>query len=118
MKNEETVTDCNQLKLREALLKILGIVDHMQYRYAAMPELIAKDILELKQIAESALSAPPRNYDLYATEAERLDAFIAYYNETFDLKGEYAFDTYDLKHNVDGIFNDYINWLFAEAKGE
>ena len=110
MKNEETVTDCNQLKLREALLKILGIVDHMQYRYAAMPELIAKDILELKQIAESALSAPPRNYDLYATEAERLDAFIAYYNETFD--------TYDLKHNVDGIFNDYINWLFAEAKGE
>ena len=73
---------------------------------------------ELRGMVARALSAPPRNYDLYATEAERLDAFIAYYNETFDLKGEYAFDTYDLKHNVDGIFNDYINWLFAEAKGE
>ena len=63
---KQEVTDCNQLgnsaKMREALLMILDTVDHLQTRFA-IPKLASEEILELKQIAESALSAPPRNCD-------------------------------------------------------
>lgn len=68
--------------------------------------------------AKAALSTPARNCELYETESERQAAFIAYYNETFDLKGKYAIDTCDLKHDIEGILHEYIEWLFAEAKGE
>ena len=46
----------------EALSRILGIADHLQTRFA-IPEFASEEILELKQIAESALAAPPRNCD-------------------------------------------------------
>ena len=74
---EQSVTDCNHLgnaaKMREALSRILGTVEHLQTRFD-MPKLASEEILELKQIAESALSAPPRNCDVGTAEeqAERL----------------------------------------------
>ena len=79
---EQSVTDCNHLgnaaKMREALSRILGIADHLQTRFA-IPKLASEEILELKQIAESALSTPPRNCDVGTVkeQAERFHAFCA-----------------------------------------
>lgn len=76
---------------------------------------------EVDRLTATALSTPARNCDVFGSEAERRDAFIAWYNETFDLKGSDAIDTCDLKHDVDGILHDYIYWLLApaaERKGE
>ena len=53
----------NAAKMREALERILGTADHLQTRFA-IPKLASEEISELKQIAESALSAPPRNCDV------------------------------------------------------
>ena len=78
-RHEQSVTDCNHLgnaaKMREALSRILGIADHLQTRFA-IPKLASEEILELKQIAESALSAPPRNCDVGTPEEQsaRFDA--------------------------------------------
>lgn len=63
--------------------------------------------------ARAALEKPPRNCDVYKTKAERQSAFINWHNETFDLKdSKYAIDTCDLKHNIDDILHEYIDWLF------
>ena len=61
--------------MREALLMILGTVEHLQTRFD-MPKLASEEISELKQIAESALSAPPRNGDVGTAEEQsaRFDA--------------------------------------------
>lgn len=60
------VADCDHLgnvsAMRDALLRILGTADHLQTRFA-ISKLASEEILELKQIAESAISAPPRNCD-------------------------------------------------------
>ena len=53
----------NAAKMREALLMILGTADRLQTRFD-MPKLASEEIVELKQIAESAISAPPRNCDI------------------------------------------------------
>ena len=77
----ETVTDCNHFgnaeKMREALSRILGIADHLQMRFA-IPKFASEEIFELKQIAESALSAPPRNVDVGTAEEQyaRVRAFF------------------------------------------
>ena len=56
--------EANNIKaMREALSRILGIADHLQTRFA-IPKLASEEILELKQIAESALSATSRNCDI------------------------------------------------------
>ena len=56
--------EANNIKaMREALLRILGIADHLQTRFA-IPKFASEEILELKQVAESALAAPPRNCDI------------------------------------------------------
>ena len=77
---EQSVTDCNGLgneaKMREALAMILGSVDHLQTRFD-IPKLASEEILELKQTAESALSAPPRNCDI-GTPEEQSDRFYAF----------------------------------------
>lgn len=71
--SEQSITDCNNLgnyeKMREALSRILGIADHLQTRFA-IPKFASEEILELKQIAESALSAPPRNCDVGTAEEQ------------------------------------------------
>ena len=66
----------NVKAMREALSRILGTVDHLQTRFD-MPKLAYEEIVELKQIAESALSAPPRNCDVGTSEeqAERFHSF-------------------------------------------
>ena len=76
----QPVINCNRLgnaaAMREALLMILGTVDHLQTRFA-IPKLASEEISELKQIAESALSAPPRNCDV-GTVAEQNERFDKY----------------------------------------
>lgn len=68
--------------------------------------------------AIAALAAPPRNCDRFTSESEMKAAFIDYYNEVWELKGTSSeIDYCDLKHNIDGILHDYIEWLLAEAKG-
>ena len=76
------------------------------------------DAYDAMNMAAAALSAPARNCDVFGSEAEAKSAFIAYYNEVYDLKGSDAIDICDLKHDVDGILHDYIQWLFAPAKSE
>jgi hypothetical protein len=121
---KQSVTDCNRLeaavvrenrtsqesrqvgnaaKMREALIKILGIADHLQTRYV-LTNLMTKEILELKQIANAALSAPPRNCDRFKTREE---AALAYVNEC---------DAYIPQPMLLQIAK-WLDWLFAEAKG-
>ena len=55
--------EANNIKaMREALSRILGIADHLQTRFA-IPKFASEEILELKQVAESALAVTPRNCD-------------------------------------------------------
>lgn len=62
--------EANNIKaMREALSRILGIADHLQTRFA-IPKFASEEIFELKQIAESALSAPPRNVDIGTAEEQ------------------------------------------------
>ena len=102
---EQTVTNCNQLgnaaAMREALLRILGTADHLQTRFS-IPKLASEEILELKQIAESALSAPPRNCDRYSHNG----ALVAIHNDRCYVQNPVE----ERKFTVD--------WLYAEAKGE
>ena len=69
--------EANNIKaMREALLRILGIADHLQTRFA-IPKFASEEILELKQVAESALAVTPRNCDVGTAEeqAERFQWF-------------------------------------------
>ena len=114
----ETVTNCNGLgnaaKMREALEKMTDFINTWKDHLCGT---IGEEAQEHINRSEAALSAPARNCDRFDNESEMRTAFIAYYNEAFDLKGsEYEIDTCDLKHDVDGILHEYINWLFAEAK--
>lgn len=74
---------------------------------------------DMSRKIRAAIAAPARNCDVFESEAERQAAFIDWYNETWDLKGSKdAIDYCDLKHDVDGIMHDYIEWLFKPAKPE
>lgn len=101
----------NAAKMREAVSRILGIADHLQTRFT-IPKLVSEEISELKQIAESALSSPPRNCDLFATSKEAGEAFIsqACENPCGNCTVSYEFHN-PLVHECG------IEWLFAEAKG-
>lgn len=101
--------------MRDALESVNKIYDMV-----SKPCIVIEEVRQACQKARAVLiSTTPRNCDVYETKAERQSAFINWYNETFDLKGsKYAIDTCDLKHNIDDILHEYIEWLFAEAKGE
>lgn len=91
---EQAVTNCNQLMMREALGKINCIVwDKRRH---------TKEETEAHRLATEALTQPPRNCDLYATEAEAYRGWERYYN-SIDPKDGYL---------------DFEDWLFAETKGE
>jgi hypothetical protein len=112
---KESLQVGNAEKMREALRQIELLLNVCAKTNVSM----AATLATISEVVKSSVSAPARNCDLYKTESERRTAFIDWYNETFDLKGsKYAIDTCDLKHNVDGILHEYIEWLFAEAKGE
>lgn len=94
--------------MREALMHIQNLADAL--------DLNEPNVIAILNTCRDALSAPPRNCDVLKTESKRRAAFIAYFNEAYDLKGsQYAIDTCDLKHDVDGILHDYIKWLFDAA---
>lgn len=95
---KQSVTDCNHLgnaaKMREALSRILGITDHLQTRFV-IPKFASEEILELKQIAEAALSSTPRNCDVLSKD------------EALKVLDDRSFSK-----------EDTIEWLYEEAKGE
>lgn len=102
----------NNRKMNKALKRIVAVCAD-----AEVTDCQAREIAE--DLAREALFAPPRNCDRFETETEMRGAFIDWYNEAFGLKGSKdAIDTCDLKHNIGDILHDYIEWLFAEAKGE
>jgi hypothetical protein len=72
-----------------------------------------EDCYTLYDACEAALSAPPRNCDLYATPKEAGEAFISESCE--NPCGNCTVS--DECHNP-LIHECGINWLFAEAKGE
>ena len=101
-------------KLREALENSNGLLEEL----ALMGEWSES---AREQIAENkaAIAKPLRNCDVFASESEMKSAFIDYYNELDGLKGtSNEIDYCDLKHNIDGILHDYIEWLLAPAKSE
>ena len=98
---EKSSAVANAMKMREALLMILGTVDHLQTRFD-IPKLTSEEILGLKQIAESALSATPRNCDRFATLDDARNAFFADY----------------VPDETCSSANAFAIWLFDEAKGE
>lgn len=102
----------NSAAMREALEYV------KQWREDCISEEGADNVDDMMAVVNAALSAPARNCDLFGTEAEAESAFIAYYNEAYDLKGYDEIDTCDLKHDVAGILHDYIQWLLAPAKPE
>ena len=97
----------NAAKIREALIKILGIADHLQTRYV-LTNLMTKEIMALKQIANTALAEPPRNCDLFGGDPKKLH----------ELWWEWSGD---LKNcNADGTVKfTFGEWLLkpAEVKG-
>jgi hypothetical protein len=71
------------------------------------------------EIAKSALAKPPLNCEVFTSESEMKSAFIDYYNEVWSLKGTSdEIDYCDLKHNIDGILHDYIEWLLSPMKSK
>jgi hypothetical protein len=96
-------------KLREALENSNGLLEEL-----ALIGEWGESARE--QIAENnaALAKPLRNCDVYASESELKSAFIDWYNEVWDLKGTSdEIDYCDLKHNVEDILHDYIDWILA-----
>ena len=91
----------NAAKMREALSRILGIADHLQTRFS-ISRLASEEISELKQIAESALAAPPRNCDMYTTLDDARNAFFADYVSDDTCSSATAFAI----------------WLYDKSKGE
>jgi hypothetical protein len=94
---EQAVTNCNQLKMREALsdacYAMFNFLKTQNGGYEEMAKALDK--------AKTVLSAPLRNCDRkYKNGYDVLGVFTA---ET----GRQIFETVDV-----------INWLFAEAKGE
>lgn len=107
-------TPSNAAAMREALVKASDVLTE-----AAHHNLTEGYINECLALIHAAIAAPARNCDVFKTESERQAAFIAFYNEVYDLKGSKdAIETCDLKHDVDGILHDYIKWLFDTAKLE
>lgn len=91
---EKAVTNCNQLKMRSALECIDSIAKYLE---AGTIRDIQHAYRNIQDRVRIALSAPPRNCDLYShDEALRIWSSLP-----------------ESKEN--GCFDE---WLFAEAKGE
>lgn len=73
---------------------------------------------KLCDMLKSALAEPQRNCDRFANEAEARKAFIVWYNTVYGLYGDKwnEVSSCDLKHNVNDILQDYIEWLFSSAE--
>lgn len=108
---EQSVTNCNQLKMRETVAETEKSIDKAISILEQIPETCgfagiledACDVLcDLKEeFVKPALAEPPRNCDLYKSEPEAYQAYlIAMRNAT---KKTYVY---------------FEKWLFAEAKGD
>lgn len=86
----------NVAAMRKALQRASIWFDGYRFDEEAIDELD-----KVFEYIEKALSAPARNCDLYATEAEAYRGWQRYYN-SLDKKDYYL---------------DFEDWLFAEAKG-
>ena len=64
------------------------------------------------EIADAALAAPARNCDKYTSESDAKRAFLDYRN--WLLGSDYVLGC--LKHNIDGITEEYAEWLLASAE--
>lgn len=100
---EQAVTNCNQFKMREALLKSRKAMDEMSRSifHGWIEDGLAEVMGEAQRDISSALAEPPRNCDRQ-------------YRNGYDVLGEFTAKT------GRQIFEtvDVVNWLFAEAKGE
>ena len=106
----------NVKEMREALRKMRRVMSSFGQDLPKKFRVLAGDAIF---DADQALAAPPRNCDRFGSESEMRAAFIAWYNEAFDLKGsKYAIDHCDLKHNINGILDDYIEWLCSTVEPE
>ena len=106
---EQSVTDCNQLGNAAKMLKALerlrerALMDLYENAFVADPSGNYKEFIKRTiKIAESVLSAPPRNCDRFATLDDARNAFFA----------DYVPDETRSSATVFAI------WLFDKAKGE
>ena len=99
----------NTAAMREALTKVSEWMAHRIATCGFEPSATIPTMLE--DVVLPALAAPPRNCDNYNTEADAKSAFLAYWNKNH----ETDYDIGDLKHNVNGITQDYAEWLMEGA---
>jgi hypothetical protein len=90
------------MAMREALLEIVDCAKDVSER----------NLSYIEYQARQALSAPPRNCDLYETPKEAGDVFV---NETCETPCEVCSVSDRFRNPL--IHECGINWLFAEAKG-
>lgn len=110
----------NRAAMREALHIVVDSLKSLSaIRALKFPKEVKSALGNMAFHAVTALEKPPRNCDVHSTKDQRQSAFINWHNETFDLKdSKYAIDICDIKHNIDDILHEYIDWLFTEAKGK
>lgn len=73
-----------------------------------------EQIEQLYWKTKAALSVPLRHCERYGTRHSAEFTFLNYYNESLGLSGDKRYDAGDLKHNVDGITVEFVNWLLEK----
>ena len=105
-KMETTTPTGNAAAMREALLRCDAI--------AQLPEIREYIIVkEMRNLIKGALSAPPRNCDLYETPKEAGEAFISQ-----ECENPCGNCTVSDECNNPLVHECGIEWLFSEAKGD
>lgn len=98
----QSVTNCNQFKIRESL-EVAHRTLKLVYENAVefiQPHL-ADEIIHVGSAIEAALSAPARNCDFYETESEAYQAYLT-----------------AMKNETAKTYVYFEPWLFEKAKGE
>lgn len=104
----------NAAALREALEELVANIEMRSSSFGLNVMVDTKTFID----AKAALAKPLRNCDRFANEAEARKAFIVWYNTVYELWGDKwnEVSSCDLKHNVDDILQEYIEWLFSPAE--
>lgn len=121
---KESVTDCNRLgnaaKMRDALVETQSVIAKCMdilnmipggVEYDGLIDDVADELCDLREShVKPALSAPPRNCDLFDTKDKAREAFQK-------LRGHRILadvSLWDDRDEIEALFD----WLFAKPKGE
>lgn len=121
---EKAATNCNQLKMREALEWFWSKRSMLDFCHNNLSSKTWEDwdkvyhfLREFADKVQSALSAPSRNCDRFANE---LDAQIAFLNEVWliSVDKDTMLEWDKFENWTELMKSSYAKWLLAEVKGE